>query len=78
MPEVGDGCHPESTLGALDEEAMPLEGAEDSTNVVRMVYPRVAKNENVIEKTRTNLSKKGPHHVIHEHLECGLGITQPK
>ena len=38
VPEVGDGCHLGSTLGALDEEEMPLEGA-DSVNVAKMVCP---------------------------------------
>jgi hypothetical protein len=76
MAEVGNRLSRECTLSALEEELVPLELAEDRTEVSQVVRPGLAIDQNVVKKYQHETAKKWPQDVIHQGLEHGRRVAQ--
>jgi hypothetical protein len=50
VPQVRDGAGVELALGPLDEEAVLMKNVEDGAHMVKVVGPRGAVDEDVVEE----------------------------
>jgi hypothetical protein len=68
----------EGALGALEPQLVFPEGGEDGVEVLEMRGPRWAVDEDVIKKHEHELTEERAQHGVHQALECGRCIREPK
>jgi hypothetical protein len=57
---------------------MCVEGIKDETNVLKVLGPWRAADQNVTEEDQHKLAEEGPKDVVHESLECASALERPK
>ena len=69
MAEVRHRRCAERALGLLDGEMVRAQSVEHRTNMLQMLCPRRAIDENIIEEDEHESSQEGPEDVVHQRLE---------
>jgi hypothetical protein len=54
------------------------QGLEDEPNMLQMLVPCAAVDENVVKKYKHKPAEEGTQHVVHQCLECGGGVGEPE
>lgn len=76
MAKVRHRLFPEETFRALDEELVISHLLEHHLDVLEVLGPRGAVNQDVIEKDQREFADERLEDVVHQRLECGGCIHQ--
>ena len=69
MTQVVDPLLPKRALGALEDEAMLTQSKENRTDVLQMLRPCPAENENIVKENKYAPPEEWLQHRVHQRLE---------
>ena len=78
MAEVGDGAGPEGALGALEVELVGAERVEDEADVLQVLGPRKAIDQDILKEDKHEPPKERLQDVVHECLEHSRRVGETK
>ena len=76
MTQVVDPLLPKGALGALEDEAMLTQSKENRTDVLQMLRPCPAEDENIIKENKYAPPEEWLQHRVHQRLEGGRRIGE--
>lgn len=76
MPEVLDLPLPELALGSLKHQVIGADGGEDGPDVLQVLGPSCAVDQNVVKENEYKAMKKWGKHRVHQRLERRRSIGE--